>query len=57
MSIIQLTQTIQIAPPRQNKQPKQPTLPGMEPENSAPQIVTNRQIAEVLSSIANLLEF
>jgi len=29
----------------------------MEPENSAPQIVTNRQIAEVLSSIANLLEF
>jgi DNA polymerase/3'-5' exonuclease PolX len=57
MSIIQLTQTIQIAPPRQNKQLKQPTLPGMEPENSAPEIVTNRQIAEVLSSIANLLEF
>ncbi len=57
MSIIQLTQTIHIAPPRQNKQPKQPTLPGMEPENSEPQIVTNRQIAEVLSSIANLLEF
>src|SRR5215470_19171299 len=57
MSILQLTQTIQIAPARQAKQPKQPMLPGMEPEQSAPQIVTNRQIAEVLSSIANLLEF
>src|SRR6266581_4835473 len=57
MSIIQLTQTIHIAPARQSKQPKQPMLPGMEPEQSAPQIVTNRQIAEVLSSIANLLEF
>ena len=57
MSILQLTQTIHIAPARQAKQPKQPMLPGMEPEQSAPQIVTNRQIAEVLSSIANLLEF
>jgi len=57
MSILQLTQTIHIAPARQTKQPKQPMLPGMEPEQSAPQIVTNRQIAEVLSSIANLLEF
>src|SRR5229473_3112393 len=57
MSIIQLTQTIHIAPARQSKQPKQPMLPGMEPEQSAPQIVTNRQIAEVLSGIAGLLEF
>ncbi len=57
MSIIQLTQTVHIAPARQAKQPKQPMLPGMEPEQSAPQIVTNRQIAEVLSSIANVLEF
>jgi DNA polymerase/3'-5' exonuclease PolX len=32
-------------------------LPGMEPEEVAPTIVTNRQIAEVLSSIADLLEF
>ena len=57
MSIIQLTQTVHIAPARQAKQPKQPMLPGMEPEQSAPQVVTNRQIAEVLSSIANVLEF
>lgn len=35
----------------------QPMLPGMEPEEVAPTIVTNRQIAEVLSSIADLLEF
>lgn len=60
MSIIQLTQTIHIVPPtliKQSKQPKQATLPGMEPEQVAPALVTNRQIAEVLSSIANLLEF
>lgn len=60
MSIMQLTQTIHIVPsalPRQNKRPMQPMLPGMEPELSAPAIVTNRQIAEVLSSIANLLDY
>ena len=32
-------------------------LPGMEPEETGPTIVTNRQIAEVLASIADLLEF
>lgn len=60
MSIIQLTQSIHILPPapsRQSKQPVQPMLPGMEPDEIAPPIVTNRQIAEVLSSIANLLEY
>jgi len=35
----------------------QPTLPGLEAgENDRP-VVTNRQIAEALSSVANLLEF
>jgi len=57
MSIIQLTQSIHILPPAAVKQPKQPALPGMEPEQGKRAVVTNRQIAEVLSSIANLLEF
>src|SRR5438552_9488360 len=60
MSIMQLTQTIHIVPPtlmRQGKQPRQAALPGMELEEGARPEVTNRQIAEVLSSIANLLEF
>jgi DNA polymerase/3'-5' exonuclease PolX len=57
MSIIQLTQTVHILPPAAPKQPKQPALPGMEPEQGKRSVVTNRQIAEVLSSIANLLEF
>lgn len=57
MSIIQLTQSIHILPPAAVKQPKQPALPGMEPEQGKRSVVTNRQIAEVLSSIANLLEF
>ena len=59
MSIVQLTQTVHILPPmlsRPNKHLTQPTLPGMEPEQNAPPEVTNRQIAEVLSSIASLLE-
>ena len=59
MSIMQLTQTIQILPPtstRAGKYPSQPALPGLEPEEIAPPIVTNRQIAEALSSIAELLE-
>lgn len=59
MSIMQLTQTIHILAPSQYKQRSsiQPMLPGMEPEESVPSIVTNRQIAEVLSGIANVLEF
>ena len=59
MSIVQLTQTVHILPPmssRPNKRLTQPTLPGMEPEQNAPPEVTNRQVAEVLSSIASLLE-
>jgi DNA polymerase/3'-5' exonuclease PolX len=59
MSIMQLTQTIQILPltsTRAGKYPSQPALPGLEPEEIAPPIVTNRQIAEALSSIAELLE-
>jgi DNA polymerase/3'-5' exonuclease PolX len=59
MSIMQLTQTIQILPPtyiNAGKYPSQPALPGLEPEEITPPIVTNRQIAEALSSIAALLE-
>ena len=59
MSIMQLTQTIQILPPdylNTGKYPSQPTLPGLEPEETTPPIITNRQIAEALSSIAALLE-
>src|SRR5438876_533774 len=60
MSIMQLTQTIHILPPvlsRTSKHLMQPALPGMETEQAPPPMVTNRQIAEVLSSIASLLEF
>ena len=60
MSIMQLTQTIQLlpsAPIGLGKHPNQPALPGLEPEASTPQIITNRQIAEALSSIAELLEY
>jgi len=59
MSIMQLTQTIHIMQPtpvRPGKRLHQPTLPGLEPEPSTPPKVTNRQIAEVLSGIADLLE-
>src|SRR2546428_6092349 len=59
MSIMQLTQTVHILPPmfnRPGKQHTQPMLPGMEPEQHAPPEVTNRQIAEVLSGIASVLE-
>jgi DNA polymerase/3'-5' exonuclease PolX len=59
MSIMQLTQTIHILPPtliRAENYPTQPALPGLEVEKTAPSIVTNRQIAEALSSIATLLE-
>ncbi len=60
MSIMQLTQTVHILPPQQHsnrKQPMQPALPGLEPEPDMLPKVTNRQIAEVLSGVANLLEF
>ena len=60
MSIMQLTQTIQILPSaniRAGKYPSQPSLPGLEPEATTPPIITNRQIAEALSSIAELLEY
>jgi DNA polymerase/3'-5' exonuclease PolX len=59
MSIIQLTQTVHIMPSpqaRSSKRPVQPTLPGLEPEETTPTRITNRQIAEVLSGIADLLE-
>src|SRR5579863_10324328 len=59
MSVLQLTQTIHLVPSAsmvQGKQPVQPTLPGLEPEQESRPMVTNRQIAEVLSSIASLLE-
>ena len=60
MSIMQLTQTIQLLPSASigmGKYPNQPALPGLEPEASTPPIITNRQIAEALSSIAELLEY
>src|SRR6266702_3090857 len=60
MSIMQLTQTIHILPPapmKRGKQPRQDALPGMELEEGTQPVVTNRQIAQVLSSIASLLEF
>jgi DNA polymerase/3'-5' exonuclease PolX len=59
MSIMQLTQTIHIMPSPQvhsRKRPVQQTLPGLELEMSTPPQMTNRQIAEVLSGIADLLE-
>ena len=59
MSIMQLTQTIQILPSaiiNGENYPSQPALPGLEPEETTPPIITNRQIAEALSSIAALLE-
>ena len=59
MSIIQLTQTIQIVPSsqlRHGKKTLQPTLPGMEVLESSPLKVTNRQIAEVFASIADMIE-
>ena len=47
---------MQPTPVRPGKRLHQPTLPGLEPEPSTPPKVTNRQIAEVLSGIADLLE-
>ncbi|HLL79306.1 MAG TPA: helix-hairpin-helix domain-containing protein, partial [Ktedonobacteraceae bacterium] len=60
MSVLQLTQTIQIVPSayaRHEKQTVQPMLPGLEEEEATKPVITNRQIAEVLSSIADLLAF
>jgi DNA polymerase (family 10) len=59
MSVMQLTQTIQIVPSTSlhvRNYPSQPALPGLEPEETTPPVITNRQIAEALSSIAALLE-
>lgn len=59
MSMIQLTQSIHIMPAgfsRFSKQAVQPALPGLETEEANKPIVTNSQIAEVLSGIAALLE-
>lgn len=59
MSILQITQTIHIMPSvqaRSNKRYSQPALPGMELEELPAPTVTNRQIAEVLAGIADLLE-
>jgi DNA polymerase/3'-5' exonuclease PolX len=59
MSILQLTQTIQIVPAaklRRGKKPLQPTLPSMELPANTPPKVTNEQLIEVLSSIINMIE-
>jgi DNA polymerase (family 10) len=59
MNIIQLTQTIQIVPLaqlRHGKKTLQPMLPGMEMVENTPPKVTNRQIAEVFASIADMIE-
>jgi len=59
MSIMQITQTVQIMPPLQYKQARrstQPMLPGMEPEPEAAPQITNRQIAEVLAGVADMIE-
>jgi DNA polymerase (family 10) len=59
MSIMQITQTIHIVPPTQlkyHKRPMQPALPGMELEPTTVPKITNRQIAEVLAGIADILE-
>lgn len=58
MSIMQITQTVQIMPPIQVKHRKrttQPMLPGLELEPETPPKITNRQIAEVLASIADMI--
>jgi DNA polymerase (family 10) len=63
MNIMQLTQTIRLLPPssekasRASKAYTQPTLPGLELEEPERPVVTNRQIAEVLANIADILEF
>lgn len=63
MNIMQLTQTISLVssmggrPGRTMKRSMQPVLPGLEMEQAdARPVVTNRQIAEVLANIAEVLE-
>lgn len=59
MSIMQLTQTIHLIPPKQlwrNKRSLQPVLPGMEPEEEQQPLISNRQVAEVLAGVADMLE-
>jgi DNA polymerase/3'-5' exonuclease PolX len=59
MSIMQFTQTVNIMPPlqvRRSKRVAQPMLPGMESEPETPPKITNRQIAEVLAGIADMIE-
>jgi DNA polymerase/3'-5' exonuclease PolX len=59
---MQLTQSIQLVPPvafksrKSGKGDLQPTLPGLEMPPVETPVVTNRQIAEVLSNIAEILE-
>ncbi|HTI14795.1 MAG TPA: helix-hairpin-helix domain-containing protein [Dictyobacter sp.] len=58
MSIMQITQTVRILPPLQARRSKplaQPVLPGLEPEPAQAPKITNRQIAEVLAGIADML--
>jgi hypothetical protein len=59
MSIMQLTQTIHLLPAvpfSRNRHIDQPTLPGMDVEQETQPVVTNRQIAEALASVADMLE-
>ena len=63
MMHMQLTQTIHLVPPmpfksrRSAQAASQPMLPGLEAEPAEKPVVTNRQIAEVFSNIADILEF
>lgn len=63
MMHLQLTQTIHLVPPVAFKSRKgappanQPMLPGLEAPPVERPVVTNRQIAEVFSNIADILEF
>lgn len=63
MMHLQLTQTIHLVPPMAFKPRRgtpvatQPMLPGLEAAPVEKPVVTNRQIAEVFSNIADILEF
>ena len=65
MNIMQLTQTVHIMPPtsvpamrgkKASRTAAQPVLPGLEPEQPEKLAVTNRQVAEVLANIADILD-
>jgi len=68
MDLMQLTQTIHLFPPvsaqptraakakRGAKAATQPALPGLEPVEVKQPEVTNRQVAEVLANIADILD-